>query len=115
MFGSLVLLPRILDLRSSEELVARAIVGSCLVGRARVARSSERLHLVLDLRAVFLGSSELPSLERSGVFFARPRTSWLEREFSVSGRSSDQSFARASVFYISAQQRLKHHFFTSFL
>ncbi|CAL5444506.1 unnamed protein product [Camellia sinensis] len=38
--------------RSSES-------GFVLVGRARVARSSEQLHLVLDLRAAFLGSSEL--------------------------------------------------------
>ena len=112
MFGSQVLLPRILGLRSSEELVARASVefvygpessvsgleraflGSsglvCSSLEREVRRSSELL-LVADLRVRVFGSSER--------FLARARVS-------VSGRSSDQSFARASVFYISGQQRV---------
>ena len=83
-----------------EPSVAAQIFGPSL--ERGVWRSSESsVAPVLDLRAGFLGSSELPSLERSGFFFARSRTSWLEREFSESGRSSDQAFARARVFYVS--------------
>mgnify|MGYP003702921305 CR=1 FL=1 len=37
------------------------------------------MHLVLDLRVVFLGSSELSSLERAGLFLARARSLALER------------------------------------
>ncbi|CAL5432218.1 unnamed protein product [Camellia sinensis] len=59
-FGSLVLLPRFLDLSSSEEFVARASVELCLVGRARVA-----------------------SLERAMASGSGPEScvSWLERAF----------------------------------
>ena len=133
-FGSLVLLPRFLDLRSSEELVARARVefvsgGSSQSGFARasdgvwfwtwelhflaravwfVLRSSERsvARACLWLQTwgfELLAWASILSLERTFEFLARARTSWLEREFSVFGRSSDKGFARASVFYISGQ------------
>ena len=72
-FGSLVLLPRFLALRSSQEFVARARDELCLVGRARVA-SLERamasgsgpVGCVSWLERAFLGSSGLvcSSLER---------------------------------------------------
>ena len=73
MFGSLVLLPRFLDLRSSEEFVTRASVELCLVGRARVASLERAMasgsgpeSCVSWLERAFLGSSGLvcSSLER---------------------------------------------------
>ena len=90
-------------------------------------RSSERLRLGIDLRVMFLGSNELffarasvlslerasgcrPEglscwLERSFLRSGELLGCWLERGFSVSGHSSDQVFARASLFYLNTQQR----------
>lgn len=97
-------------------------------------RSSEQLRLGLNLRAAFLGSSERGvcfgilrlsehSVARACVWLqtwvfellAQARLSSLERGFLVSGRSSDHFFARASLLYISTQQREKLHFFILFL
>ncbi|KAF5947580.1 hypothetical protein HYC85_013537 [Camellia sinensis] len=82
-FGSLVLLPRFLDLRSSEEFVARASVELCLVGRARVA-----------------------SLERAMASGSGPEScvSWLERAFLGSSglvcSSLDREVCRSSVLVV---------------
>ena len=62
-FGSLVLLPRFLVIRSSEEFVARASVV---------------LHLVLDLRVVVPGSSEL-FVARAVWVFLRSIENFLAR------------------------------------
>ncbi|KAF5939912.1 hypothetical protein HYC85_021079 [Camellia sinensis] len=76
----LVLLPKFLDLRSSEELVARARVELCLVGRARVASLERALapgsgpeSCVSWLERAFLGSSGLV------CSFAQARSWSLER------------------------------------
>ena len=84
------------------------------MGRARVASLERVLRLVLDLRVAFLGSSELPSLERSGFFFARSRTSWLEREFSVSGRQATKASLEQECFISADSSVFEHHFFTLF-
>ena len=85
------------------------------MGRARVASLERVLCLVLDLRVAFLGSSELPSLERSGFFFARSRTSWLDREFlCLVARATKASLERAC--FISADSSdFELQFFTFFL
>ena len=83
MFGSLVLLPRILDLRSSEELVARARVGF-----------------------VFGGSSQSGSLERAVAPGSGPESyiPWLERDFLRSSglvcSSLEREVCRSSVLLV---------------
>ncbi|KAF5933080.1 hypothetical protein HYC85_029251 [Camellia sinensis] len=88
-FGSLVLLPRILDLRSSEELVARARVGF-----------------------VSGGSSQSGSLERAVVPGSGPESclSWLERASFARAvwvflRSIENFLARARVFCVWSLER----------
>ena len=88
-FGSLVLLPRFLDLRSSEELVARARVELCLVDRARVA-----------------------SLERAIASGSGPESclSWLERASFARAvwiflRAIENFLARARVFCVWSLER----------
>ena len=103
-------------------LVARASFSSLergpsfwFVARASLSWLERGLRPVLDLNAVFVGSSELSSLERAVLLLARASFSSLERGFLVSGRSSDQVFARASLSYFSRQQRGKISFFSFFL
>ena len=77
-------------------------------------------------RAVVFGSSLEPGSGRSSeslrlvwtcsfAFLARASFSLLERVFLVSGRSSDQVFARASLSSLIRQQRVFNQFFILFL
>ena len=103
MFGSLVLLPRILDLRSSEELVARARVGFVSGGSSQ-SGSLERTVAPGSGPESCLSWLERASFARAVWVFLRSIENFLARaRVSVSGRSSDEGFARTSVFYISGQ------------
>ena len=120
--------------RSSEPCVL------CLFARASGLVLEHAFVSLLDLMVVILGSSELSfaraselyvlsffaqastlALERASglqtwsfALFARATVLALERGIFVSGRSSDQSFARASLEYISCSSASLLYFFISF-
>ena len=78
-FRNQVLLSRILDLRSSEEFVARARCCFWFFARAGVGSSSESLRLVWTSSFAFLARARFSSLERVSSFFARAIVPSLER------------------------------------